>query len=478
MRRTLTSRGAARLAVSALALAVLSGCASVSLEQNVDRVNDEAGSFTEKKLTLARTAQERQERAETAQALLAQPLGQREAVQLALVNSASLQALLAQGWAESADAAQVGRIANPFFSYERMVAGDELEIGRALSVGLLDLLTLPTRQGISRYRIEQSQLRLTSEVVDQVTQVRQVWVRAVAAQQTLRYAQQVYESAEATAEIARRMQAAGNFNRISRAREQAFYADAATRLAAASHQATATREELVRRLGLDEAQAGQLQLPGRLPDLPPQAMDPQTAGAQATRNRLDIRLARSNYEAYARSQGLTTVTSFTDIELTARRNTTTDSASGSRSDPRGYEIGVRLPIFDWGGMQRDVMSARTLAAANQLEAALRAAGSSLRESYSAYRTAYDVARHYRDEVVPLRKVISDENQLRYNGMIIGVFELLADARDQVSTVIAAINTEQQFWLADAALQATLIGRPTGTTLTAAVPASGAAAAGH
>ncbi|MEK9803198.1 MAG: TolC family protein [Curvibacter sp.] len=477
MSRTLTSRGA-RLAVSAVALAVLSGCASVSLEQNVNRVNDEASSFTDKKLTLSRTEQERKERVKAAEALLAQPLGQREAVQLALVNSPSLQALLAQGWAESADAAQVGRIANPFFSYERMVAGDELEIGRSLSFGLLDLLTLPARQGISRYRIEQSQLRLTSDVVDQVTQVRQAWVRAVAAQQTLRYARQVYESAEATAEIARRMQAAGNFSRISRAREQAFYADAATRLATASHQATATREELVRRLGLDEAQAQDLRLPDRLPDLPKQAMDPQTAGAHATRNRLDIRLAWSNYEAYARSQGLTTVTSFTDIELTAMRNTNTDSASGSRSDPRGYEIGVRLPIFDWGGMRRDAMSARTLAAANQLEATVRAAGSSLRESYSAYRTAYDVARHYRDEVVPLRKVISDENQLRYNGMIIGVFELLADARDQVNTVITAINTEQQFWLADAALQASLIGRPTNMALATAVAPAGAAAAPH
>ncbi len=234
MRRPLTSRGA-KLAISAVTLAVLSGCASVSLEQNVNRVNDEASSFTDKKLTLSRTAQERKERADAAQALLAQPLGPREAVQLALVNSPSLQALLAQGWAESADAAQIGRIANPFFSYERMVAGDELEIGRSLSFGLLDLLTIPARQGISRYRIEQSQLRLTSDVVDQVTQVRQAWVRAVAAQQTLRYARQVYESAEATAEIARRMQAAGNFSRISRAREQAFYADAATRLATASH---------------------------------------------------------------------------------------------------------------------------------------------------------------------------------------------------------------------------------------------------
>jgi len=478
MKHALKSRGV-RLVLTGLSIAVLSGCASITSDQTVARVNDEAASFTEGRLVLARTDAEREKRSAAARQLLAKPLGQREAVQLALTNSPALQALLAQGWAESADAAQVGRIANPIFSFERMVAGDSLDIGRSLAFGLLDILTVPARQGVTNRRIEQSQLRLTTDVVDHVTQVRQAWVRAVAAGQTLKYAQQVFDSAEASAELARRMQSVGNYNRITRAREQSFYADAATRLATATHQATAAREELVRVLGLDEMQAKGLQLPERLPDLPKQALEPQAVAAMTSRGRLDIRLAQAALEASAKAQGLTGVTSFTDIELTARRNTAFDNAAGSRSTARGYEVGVRLPLFDWGGMQRDAWSARTLAAANQLEATVRIAGSSLRESYSAYRTAYDIARHQRDEVIPLRKVIAEENQLRYNGMLIGVFELMADARDQVGTVMAAIDAEQQFWLADAALQASVIGRPTSTSLaaTAAAP-SGGGGAGH
>ncbi|GAO21807.1 outer membrane efflux protein [Alicycliphilus sp. B1] len=468
----------AKLTLSALGLAVLTGCASVSLDQNINRVNVEAGGFTEGKLALARTQEERDQRAQAAQSLLAQPLGQKDAVQLALVNSPSLQALLAQGWAESADAAQVGRIANPIFSFERMRAGTELDLGRALSFGLLDLLTLPTRYGVATRQIELSQLRLTGNVLDQVTRVRQAWVRAVAAQQTLQYAKQVYDSAEAGAELARRMQGVGNFNRITRAREQAFYADAATRLSTAQHQVTASREELVRLLGLDDSQAQALKLPERLPDLPKQALDPQAVGSLATKARLDIRLAQTALDGAAKAQGLNMVTSFTDIELTGRRNTTFDNAEGTRSNARGWEIDVRLPIFDWGGMQRDAMNARTLAAANQLEGTVRSAGSSLRESYSAYRTAYDVARHFRDEVVPVRKVIAEENQLRYNGMLISAFELLADARDQVGAVTAALDAQQQFWLADAALQASVIGRPTNTTLSVTSSAPSDAAAGH
>ena len=80
-------------------------------------------------------------------------------------------------------------------------------------------------------------------------------------------------------------------------------------------------------------------------------------------------------------------------------------------------------------------------------------------SYVGYRTAYDLARHYRDEVVPLRKTIADENLLRYNGMLIGVFELLADARAQVAGVNAALEATRDFWLAQADLDQALVGKP-------------------
>ena len=91
---------------------------------------------------------------------------------------------------------------------------------------------------------------------------------------------------------------------------------------------------------------------------------------------------------------------------------------------------------------------------------MRDAASTLRESYSAYRTAFDVARFYESEILPLQEMIAEENVLRYNGMLIGVFELLADARRQVGIVQSAIDANEQFWMSDAALSATLIGSPT------------------
>ncbi|MEK9816389.1 MAG: TolC family protein [Limnobacter sp.] len=462
----------------ALAVLVLTGCATVNINESLDQTNQELSGFTQGKMSLVLTDEQRQAMTAKANQILKEPLSQPAAVELMLTHSPQFQTVLAENWAQAAQAAQSGRIHNPVFAFERVRIKDELELGRLLSFGLLDLLSLPARQGIARTQIDHAQLQLTSSVVDQVTQVRQAWVDAVAAQQAHTYAQQVFESAQTSAELARRMQEVGNFTRLQRARQQSFYADAALNLAATRHKATATREALVRMLGLNTEQAAQLKLPDRLPDLP-EAPKPAADVAKRAENRLDVRMAKLGFDASAKAQGLGNVASFLDIEAGIRYDTIFENDTGERNNKKGWELELALPIFDWGGMKRDAFNASTLAAANRLEATLRGAQSTLRESYSAYRTTYDIARHYRDEIIPLRQTIADENVLRYNGMFIGVFELLADSRDQVSVVVQAINAQADFWRADAALQATMVGKPMMVSVSgAAASAGGDAGGGH
>ncbi len=468
--------GRVLLLVGALAL---TGCASLDFEATLARTNQDAASLTQGSLALAQTTAQREARASQAVRLLAQPLDQAGAVQLALVNSPALQALLAQRWSELASLAQSGRMANPSLSLEQSTMGAELEIGRRLSLGLLDLLTLPQRQERAARAQDVAQLQLSAEVVDQLTLVRQAWVRAVAAQQSLLYAQQVNTVAHSSAELARRMQAVGNFNTLQRARQHAFYAEASGQWALAQHSALAARENLVRALGLDDAQAAQLRLPERLPTLPETPRGPPEPAQPALAQRLDVRLAQAALAASLQAQGLNDLTSLTDVELALRRDTVFDNDAGTQGGRHGIELSVRVPLFDGGDLRRTALSAQSLALAQRLQATLRAPSSGMRESYSAYRTAYDLARHYRDEVLPLRKTIADENLLRYNGMLIGVFELLADTKEQIAGVQAAIDAEQQFWLADAALQAARMGRPSVAALgPKAGPAPGATDAAH
>ena len=85
---------------------------------------------------------------------------------------------------------------------------------------------------------------------------------------------------------------------------------------------------------------------------------------------------------------------------------------------------------------------------------------------------------HRDEIVPARQRIADENLLRYNGMLIGVFDLLADARSQIASVNASIDALRDFWLAQADLEMALIGKPSlaaGSAAAMTAPADGGAA---
>jgi hypothetical protein len=72
--------------------------------------------------------------------------------------------------------------------------------------------------------------------------------------------------------------------------------------------------------------------------------------------------------------------------------------------------------------------------------------------------------------------------LRYNGMLISVFELLADAREQVGAVIGYIEALRGFWISESDLQAAFNGppaaRPTGAPTASGGMAPNPAPAGH
>jgi len=434
---------------------LLTGCASTAVQHNLDETSAFAAREVGQEVQLQSTAEARAAAESKARALLAEPLTADGAVQIALGYSPTFQRMLAESAAASAAATQSARLPNPILSYSEVAAGNLKEIDRALTISLLDILLLPQRLRLADQQQVQHRLRSAGDVIATATEARQVWVDAVAARQSLTYAVQAKRAAEAGAELGRRMAAVGNFSRIEAAREQSFYAEATADAARAQLEAQRTREMLIRLLGLSGDLPARLTLPDRLPDLPATPEDESVLTRRAFDERLDVALARAELDFTARSLGLTRVTSTVNaLEVGAASKSTT----GEKTQ-KGYDLEVRLPLFDFGDARRANAETIYLAALNRTAGVIVEAQSHLRESYLTYRTTYDLARHYRDEIVPLRKTISDENLLRYNGMLIGVFELLTDAREQVSSVRQAIGAQRDFWLADATLRATLIGRP-------------------
>ena len=196
-------------------------------------------------------------------------------------------------------------------------------------------------------------------------------------------------------------------------------------------------------------------LPERLPDLPKAPQDLPDVERTALAQRLDVQAARLGAEQTAKNLGLTQATRFVNVlEVGAVRN------SLSTAPPqRGYEIGFELPLFDWGTARVAKAEAIYMQAVQRAAETAINARSEVRQAYRGYRSQFEMARHHRDEIVPLKKRIAEENLLRYNGMLLGVFELLADARAQIASVNNAIVALRDFWVARSDLDMALIGRP-------------------
>jgi outer membrane protein TolC len=379
--------------------------------------------------------------------LLSKSLTAVAAVRIALLNNQGLQASLAELAIAEADFVQAGRLPNPGFSFGRVRGGGETEIDRGLSFDLAALVTLPARARIERRRFEQAKLQAAMQAVNLAADTRKAYYSAVAAAQAAAFAEKVRGSAEAAAELAARMRATGNWSTLDAARERAFYQDALTQQAQSRLQATTAREELVRLLGLWGPSLA-FTLPDRLPDLPAQPDQPANAEATALLQRLDVLIARQDAQATAQALGLTKTTGFINVFDAGYANKSTTGAPREN----GYEVSLELPLFDWGGARVARAQARYMQAVHRTGDIAVKARSEVRQAYASYRTAYDIARHYRDGVVPLRKQIADEVLLRYNGMLASTFELLAESREQLAAVNASIAAQRDFWIADTNLQ--------------------------
>jgi outer membrane protein TolC len=460
------------LLLAAMAAGVLGGCAGFSPDGGFSAVQSEAQTRLQKDVVWTRDAEARRAVEARVDALLAQPLSADDAVQIALLNNPGLQAAFNTLGIAEADWIAARRPPNPGFSIGRLTRGSEVEWDRSLHLDLAALLTMPMRAGIEARLFEQTRRTLVLDVLRLAAETRRAWVTAVAAGQTVAYQRQAMEAAEAGAELARRMARVGNWNTLRRAREQAFYADAVLAVARAEQARVMARERLARLMGVTEAE--RVKLPERLPDLPANLPVLADVEQQAMASRLDLAAARLQTEALAKHLGLTRRTRFVNVlELGLVNN-------GSNQEPqqRGYEIRFELPLFDFGESRVVAAEARYRQALERAREIAVNARSEVREAYAMQQSQYAIARHLRDEVVPLKQRISEENLLRYNGMLIGVFELLADARAQIASVNAAIEAQRDFWLADADLQMALVGTPNRMSLANVSPAPAEAGGGH
>lgn len=389
----------------ALVLAVLAGCASLPPSGGAS-VPEKPASQSDAAL------RERQER------LLAQPLSQDAAAELALLHPA----LTPHFAALDIDAASRLRLAHapaPGTDAARAHGAAESRVERTLTIHLASWLAAPAlrpQQAAAAARPGEAapgaatRMAAADAIGDWVFSTRRAWVRAIAARQAWRHANEAARLASASQDLARTMRQAGSAATLDLLKAQQLHEQATALKARHDADALLLREQLQYRTGIWGMSIEKIQLADRLPELPPSSVNAEGLEAIAVSQRLDMQAARA---AFARHEA--------------------DAAQ-----PALHEAHQAM-----------------------LDATALRARAELRGAWIGYRSRLELARHACEVALPLAQRIAEEQGKRHNGMLAGVFELIASTADHIDAGTRCAAAQGAFWLAEVDLQQALagMGRP-------------------
>ena len=458
------------LGVTTVALSpfLLSGCASFSPDAGLSTTKTYAAVELDKDVVKITNEAEAISVKARVDELLRRPLTPDSAVQIALLQNKALQASFNELGVAEAQFVLATLPPAPRVSVTRLAASMELEIERVIALNLLQLVTLPVRTFVAEQRFRSAQFRAAESMLRLAAEARRQYYRTVAANQAVSFLEQALASAESASELATRLGETGALNKLEQAREHAFYTELGAQLARSRVQRQVQRERLIRQLGV-WGRDTDFRLPVNLPALPARIETARALEQLAMNKRVDLQVVRFDIQSRAGQFGLNQAIGFISVfEIGAastfeKSKTVTVKEDGDvevdieKSKRRGFEVDLQIPIYDFGTTAVRGAREAYFAAANGLAARATNARSQVRESYFRYRGNLDIARHYQNRVLPLRRTIQEQALLQYSGMLIDVTQLIIDARARILSNIAAIEARRDFWIAATDLKASIIG---------------------
>ncbi|HZP94600.1 MAG TPA: TolC family protein [Burkholderiales bacterium] len=439
----ISRRGAAAMLAIALLIA---GCASVPREAGFDTVRDTVASRVPYQVKWNRDAAEDAEVRAAVQRMLADALSADEAVQIALLNNRSLQAQYERLGISQADVVQAGLLDNPVISITAM-SGAGTEKDYDLVQDFLGVITLAARKKTALAAFEAVKLDVANEALRLAADVKSAYFAVQGDEQALELFRTAAGAAEAAAMLAERQREAGTTHRLNQSMQQGFYAQTLLEVARTEAQLRADREKLNRLMGLYGGET-RWKLPGRLPELPAALPQEQALEAWAVERRIDLAALRRESEAIATA--LQFNLDYRWLSVLGVGYSVTEQAEGGTIKGPQLEFGV--PLFDRGQARIARLQSELRRSEQALYAAAVNARSEVREARDLLAAAYEQARFLRDTMLPLQQSIVNETLLRYNGMLLGVYDLLLAKQNQLNAARDFVRASRDFWVAYAQLE--------------------------
>ena len=277
--------------------------------------------------------------------LLQDSLSVEDAERISVEANPMLKSKIATVGIAEADYAQAGRMENPGLAYERF-SGEENSTSLLFDIG--GVLLMPLKRKMEARRLEVARYQAAKDVLSHIADTRKAWINAVAERQQTALVRRAVETAETGNNLTRQMTALGHSNVIEAAQSELVLGELRQTLIRQNLTEQAARESLIRQLGLWGEQARALTVPDQLPGLPKEPIEIPAVEQEAVQNRLDVQMAKLNLESMAKNLKLNRLNPFLSaIEL----GPVVEKAEGEKE--RGYEIELRLPIFDVGDVKTE-----------------------------------------------------------------------------------------------------------------------------
>lgn len=445
-----------RVPLGGLLIALLGGCSTFSSDGGFGSVAGEARTQLGVDVLWPRSADEKAKARALSDALLAHPLSADDAVEVALLNNHALQAFFQNLGVSEADLVQSGRLPNPRFTLRRSSGGNALDVEETLTFNVISLIAAPYLRAAARQRFAQVQSDAVRQVARLTVATRVACFTAIAARDSLNYAIAVESAAQTGAELAQRMQRAGNWNQLDQARQESFHLEALQQLTRAQERDQSARAELRRVLGVS-AGLNDVELAEHLPDLPATLPELPGQGPAALQRRIDLKIMRAEIDELSRRLELTKVTRFLNVlEVGPTRVQTGPRGAPAES---GYEVSFEVPIFDSGDARVHKSEALYNQAVERYAQAAIDAQAEIAAAGARYHAAFALAQRDRDHVMPMQTLIAQQDLLRYNASLVSVFDLLADARVRISAAEGYIGRLRDFWIEKSRFDTALIDGP-------------------
>jgi len=446
----------------ALVLALATGaCASTKPTEARRDVGDQlaARGGPRDVITPEQDARSREEVRARVDALLAEPLTEEHALQVALLNNHDLLATLEDLGVAQSELVAAGLLDNPVLGGDLVIStrGYGLGGGLALSQSLLSAFLVPAKRRLAALQLEMAVVGVTDAALALVRDVKVAYAEAQAARASLRLHRTLAQAAEVADELSQRQHEAGNLPDLDRGLFASALDEARLHRSEAQLQWVEAREQLNRRLGLWGPRVGWTLAGDALPEPPAREADLSALEQAGIEQRLDVSAARYEVESMQRALELRRRGLVPDIEAGVE-------ARNEVGDDEGHEwvvgpsLSIELPLFDPGHADLARLRAQLRQSEHRLQQRAIEARSHIRVQRERLVIARRRVQYLAETVLPRWETLSARALERYNGMLLGAYDLL-DLREEALRVRQDhIEALRDYWVARAELERAVGGR--------------------